>query len=413
MNDRIKNIIIVLVSFLVAGAVIFGVSTVTSPIAEQARNAGEMGPAFEVMPDAKGFETLDLGDVPGCVENAYLETSGQGFVVKVATNKGYTKEDIVYYVAFSADGKIQDINLVAYPETRDFGADFIPTFVGQDSTLSGTDIVAGCTYSSKAFRDGVADAFQYLIDHNLIVEAKKEPAQIVSEMLPYVFGPAVTPNSIVKAEEFTSSVEGVKMAQKALNEGACAYWYNDGNADYVIVSNGRTTVVWDMDKKYSDAVSADVVSALQAEAAGIVKNNSKKDLRKVKKIVADGSSITQLELPRLYGNVENAFYSEGADGKLWTFASRVYGFGDGVMTMYVTIDENGAIWNFTSSSLILEADYFSDYTMPENYEGGLVGVTGTWSGDEATITGATMTSDAVRDAINDSFAAYHAVKGGR
>ena len=412
MNDKIKNIIIVVLSFLIAGAVIFGVSTVTSPIAEQARNAGEMGPAFEVMPEAKGFEQLELDNVASCVDNIYKETSGQGFVVKVATDKGYTKEDIVYYVAISADGKIQKINLISYPETRDFGADYITTFLGQDSTLSGTDIVAGCTYSSKAFRDGVADAFNSLIDHNLIVEAKKEPAQIVSEMLPIVFGPAVTPNHIVKAEEFTSAVEGVKMAQKALNEGACAYWYNDGNADYVIVSNGRTTVVWDMDNKYSDAVSADVVSALQSEAAEIVKNNSKKDLRKVKKIVADGSTITQLELPRIYGNVENAFYSEGADGKLWTFAARVYGFGDGVMTMYITIDENGAIWNFTSSSLILEADYFSDYTMPENYESGLVGVTGAWSGDEATITGATMTSEAVRDAVNDAFAAYHAVKGG-
>ena len=52
---------------------------------------GEVGPAMDVMPNAKGFEELKLDNIPSTVETVYKETSGQGFVVKVSTKAGFTK----------------------------------------------------------------------------------------------------------------------------------------------------------------------------------------------------------------------------------------------------------------------------------------------------------------------------------
>ena len=49
---------------------------------------------------------------------------------------------------------------------------------------------------------------------------------------------------------------------------------------------------------------------------------------------------------------------------------------------------------------------------PASYKAGFVGLGSSWSGDEATISGATMTSQAVRCAIDDAFEAFGAVVGG-
>ena len=47
------------------------------------------------------------------------------------------------------------------------------------------------------------------------------------------------------------------------------------------------------------------------------------------------------------------------------------------------------------------------------YKEGFVGITGdTWTGDEAVIATATMTSNAVKQSTEDAFAAFNSIKGG-
>ena len=83
------------------------------------------------------------------------------------------------------------------------------------------------------------------------------------------------------------------------------------------------------------------------------------------------------------------------------------------MVIYVVLDSNGLIYTFNADELIIEAEYFSAYTLePTSYKAGFVGLGSFWSGDEATISGATMTSQAVRCAIDDAFEAFGAVAGG-
>ena len=408
-NKSVKSIILPVIVVIIAFVILFLVNLWTYPLIVESRMQGEVGPAMDVMPNAKGFEELQLDNIPSTVETVYKETSEQGYVVKVSTKAGFTKEAIVFYVAIDGENKVQKINVTEYPETRDVGDGYVDTFIGSDSTLSTVDLVAGVTYSSSAIKNGVADAFKALSDNGLIVAAKKEPKQLYEELMPVVFGTAVNPAGMMAQEEFTSSVSGVVKAQKALNEGAVAYWYCEGDNNYAVVTNGKIAKVYDLEGNEVSSLSSSVLSSLMEEAKTMVKDNSSSDIKRFKKYVAN-STVTEIDVP-LFNNVTTAFQCVNENGTYYGFGVRSYAFENTPLTMYISIDDNGAIYSFNCSSLYVEPEYFT-HSEPDNYTEGLVGVTESWSGDEALITGATLTSEAVRDAINDVFESFKAIKGG-
>lgn len=408
-NKSVKSIVLPVIVVVLAFVILFLVNLWTYPLIIQSRMQGEVGPAMDVMPNAKGFEELKLDNIPSTVKTVYKETSGQGYVVKVSTKAGFTKEAIVFYVAIDGENKVQKINVTEYPETRDVGDGYVDTFIGSDSTLSTVDLVAGVTYSSSAIKNGVADAFKALSDNGLIVAAKKEPKQLYEELMPVVFGTAVNPAGMMAQEEFTSSVSGVVKAQKALNEGAVAYWYTDGDNNYAVVTNGKIAKAYDLEGIEVSSLSSSVLSSLMEEAKTMVKDNSSSDIKRFKKYVPN-STVTEIDVP-LFNNVTTAFQCVNENGTYYGFGVRSYAFENTPLTMYISIDDNGAIYSFNCSSLYVEPEYFT-HSEPDNYTEGLVGVTDSWSGDEALITGATLTSEAVRDAINDVFDSFKAIKGG-
>ena len=408
-NKSLKSIILPVIVVVLAFAILYCVNLWTYPTIVQARMQGEVGPAMDVMPNAKGFMELKLDNVPSTVETVYEETSGQGYVVKVSTKAGFTKEAIVFYIAIDKDNKVQKINVTAYPETREVGEGYVDTFIGSDSTLSTVELVAGVTYSSSAIKNGVADAFKALSDNGLIVAAKKEPKQLYEELMPVVFGTAVNPAGMMSQEDFTSKVGGVVRAQKATNEGAVAYWYAEGEENYAVITNGRIAKVYDLEGNEVSSLSSSVLSSLMEEAKTMVKDNSSSDIKRFKKYVPN-SSVTEIDVP-LFNNVTTAFQCVNENGTYYGFGVRSYAFENTPLTMYISIDDNGAIYSFNCSSLYVEPEYFT-HSEPDNYTEGLVGVTESWSGDEALITGATLTSEAVRDAISDVFESFKAIKGG-
>ena len=408
-NKSLKSIILPVIVVVLAFAILYCVNLWTYPTIVQARMQGEVGPAMDVMPNAKGFTELNLDNVPSTVETVYEETSGQGYVVKVSTKAGFTKEAIVFYIAIDKDSKVQKINVTAYPETREVGEGYVDTFIGSDSTLSTVELVAGVTYSSSAIKNGVADAFKALSDNGLIVAAKKEPKQLYEELMPVVFGTAVNPAGMMSQEDFTSKVGGVVRAQKATNEGAVAYWYAEGEENYAVITNGRIAKVYDLEGNEVSSLSSSVLSSLMDEAKTLVKDNSSSDGKRFKKYVPD-SKVTEIDVP-LFNNVTTAFECVNENGTYYGFGVRPYAFDNEALTMYISIDDKGAIYSFNCSALYVDPEYFT-HSEPENYTGGLVGVTDSWSGEEALITGATLTSEAVRDAINDVFDSFKAIKGG-
>ena len=412
-NKTIQALLLVAV-FVVMAALVLVLNIFTAPLIEANAQGAELEPLYGVMPEASGFERLELDGIPETVSSVWKEDGGLGYVVRCATNKGFTGDYIELTVAITDDGRISGISLDSYPETKDFGADYPATFMGQDSTLAGTSIVAGVTYSSSAFRNAVADAFEALISNGLIKAGVKEPSQVISEMLPVVFKTAANPAGIAQITEFSSKVAGVKSAWKTNNGIGVAYWYESGD-DYLVIFNSSLSYkVFDLESNdVTSSFDAAVAASLSEEAAGKMSKVASKDKRKVTKLVPEDSVLTQVSIDGVFNSVSTVYRADSASGSYYCITCRPYGFSNETMVVYVVLDSNGLVYAFNADELIIEAEYFTSYTLePASYKAGFVGLGSSWSGDEATISGATMTSQAVRCAINDAFEAFGAVAGG-
>lgn len=415
-----KSVLALVAIVLVAVLLLTGLNFITAPLIAENGSAAAFAPLYAVMPDAAGFDQLydaadpgssSLANIPASVQSIYGETGGMGYVLRLSTSEGYTKQPIEFTLAIDAEGKISGVELTAYPETKDMGKETYPqTYLGQDSTLANVSLVAGVTYSSSAFKNAVADSFAALIGNGLIGAGVKGDEQILVEMLAEVYPGIVSPTGTPQYEE-QEIAEGqysyITKSLKALNDSGFALIMKNGDATYMAVCNAFGSVkIVDVD---GNEVSDDAMAAeAKAYAEANIVSHSDGDLNKVKLLVPDASDVTPISLEGVYNSVTCAYKAEGVG---YVFVSRSYGYSNEPMVIYYVIDDNGAIVTMTADELILFKEYFTSYQLDESsYKAGFAGLTGdSFTGDEALISGATVSSDAVRVATEDAFAAFAAV----
>lgn len=415
-----KSALALVAIVLVAVLLLTGLNFITAPLIAENGSAAAFAPLYAVMPDAAGFDQLydaadpgssALANIPASVQSIYGETGGMGYVLRLSTSEGYTKQPIEFTLAIDAEGKISGVELTAYPETKDMGKETYPqTYLGQDSTLANVSLVAGVTYSSSAFKNAVADSFAALIDNGLIGAGVKGDEQILVEMLAEVYPGIASPTGTPQYEE-QEIAEGqysyITKSLKALNDSGFALIMKNGDATYMAVCNAFGSVkIVDVD---GNEVSDDAMAAeAKAYAEANIVSHSDGDLNKVKLLVPDASDVTPISLEGVYNSVTCAYKAEGVG---YAFVSRSYGYSNEPMVIYYVIDDNGAIVTMTADELILFKEYFTSYQLDESsYKAGFAGLTGdSFTGDEALISGATVSSDAVRVATEDAFAAFAAV----
>lgn len=411
-----KSALAIIAIVLVAVLLLTGLNVYTAPLIANNGSAAELTPLFSVMPDAAGFELLydaaspadsALSDVPESVQSIYGETGGMGYALRLSTSAGYTKEPIELTLAIDAEGKISGIELTAYPETKDVGEDYPQTYIGQDSTLADVALVAGVTYSSSAFKNAVADGFAALVNNGLIGAGVKGDEQILTEMLADVFPGIVNPTGTPQYEEQEIVCSYITKSLKALNDSGFALIMKNGDATYMAVCNafGSVKIV---DVEGNEVNDEAMAAEAKAYAEANIVSHSDGDLNKVKLLVPDASDVTPISLEGVYNSVTCAYKAEGVG---YVFVSRSYGYSNEPMVIYYVIDDNGAIVTMTADELILFKEYFTSYQLDESsYKAGFAGLTGdSFTGDEALISGATVSSDAVRVATEDAFAAFAAV----
>lgn len=412
-----KSVLALVAIVLVAVLLLTGLNFITAPLIAENGSAAAFAPLYAVMPDAAGFDQLydaadpgssALANIPASVQSIYGETGGMGYVLRLSTSEGYTKQPIEFTLAIDAEGKISGVELTAYPETKDMGKETYPqTYLGQDSTLANVSLVAGVTYSSTAFKNAVADGFAALIDNGLIGAGVKGDEQILTEMLADVFPGIVNPTGTPQYEEQEIVCSYITKSLKALNDSGFALIMKNGDATYMAVCNAFGSVkIVDVD---GNEVSDDAMAAeAKAYAEANIVSHSDGDLNKVKLLVPDASDVTPISLEGVYNSVTCAYKAEGVG---YVFVSRSYGYSNEPMVIYYVIDDNGAIVTMTADELILFKEYFTSYQLDESsYKAGFAGLTGdSFTGDEALISGATVSSDAVRVATEDAFAAFAAV----
>ena len=412
-----KSVLALVAIVLVAVLLLTGLNFITAPLIAENGSAAAFAPLYDVMPDAAGFDQLydaadpgssALANVPASVQSIYGETGGMGYVLRLSTSEGYTKQPIEFTLAIDAEGKISGVELTAYPETKDMGKETYPqTYLGQDSTLANVSLVAGVTYSSTAFKNAVADGFAALIDNGLIGAGVKGDEQILTEMLADVFPGIVNPTGTPQYEEQEIVCSYITKSLKALNDSGFALIMKNGDATYMAVCNAFGSVkIVDVD---GNEVSDDAMAAeAKAYAEANIVSHSDGDLNKVRLLVPDASDITAISLDGVYNSVTCAYKAEGVG---YVFVSRSYGYSNEPMVIYYVIDDNGAIVTMTADELILFKEYFTSYQLDESsYKAGFTGLTGdSFTGDEALISGATVSSDAIRVATEDAFTAFAAV----
>jgi hypothetical protein len=85
------------------------------------------------------------------------------------------------------------------------------------------------------------------------------------------------------------------------------------------------------------------------------------------------------------------------------------------MDVYVVIDENGAIVKLDAKAIFFETEYFpvDDNVDEKAYKDSFTGLTpDTFTGENAMIAGATMTSNAIKQSTQDAFDAFKSIKNG-
>lgn len=411
--------------FAVFALVLFGINIFAAPLIEANGSAQQFAPLYSVMPEAKGFELIydandsaasTLVDVPETVQAIYSETSGLGYAIRLSTTQGYTKEPIEFTIAIDAEGKISGTELTAYPDTKDFGADYPGSFIGQDSALGDVGLVAGVTYSSSAFKNAVSDGFAALIGNGLVGAGVKSDAQILTELSAQVFTGLANRDGVAQAEE-PEIAEGqftfIQKIMKALNGSGFAFVAKDGESSYLLICNVSGAVrVYDIEgKDVTDTANAAMVEEASSYAAGNTVSTADAELKKLQTMVSEGAELTALPLGDVFNSVTGAYLITDGETTLYGFCARPYAYSNQPIAVYYVLDENGAIVSMACDEIILFGEYFTSYELNESaYKEGLTGLTaGSFTGEQTLISGATASTNAMTVAIEDVFAAFQAI----
>ena len=412
-----KSIVVLLALFVLAALLLTGVNTVTAPLIEANGASAQFEPLFAVMPEAQNFDVLysaqdpaatTLVDVPDTVTGIYSETSGLGYAITLSTSAGYTKEPIEMTLAVDAEGKISALEVTAYPESRDVGAEYLTSFQGQDSALPDVGLVAGTTFSSAAIKNAVSDGFAALIANDLVGAGVKSDDQVLLELLPQVYS-GIANNGVGQYEEAEVNSGSILKAFKALNGSGFGFILNDGSANYLGVwTLAGGAKILDLEGNVVD--NAALLEEIKAYGAANAESLTDKEIAKLQRMTSEGAEITALPV-ELYNSVTGVYSIVDGGAQFYGFVARSYGYSNLPMAVYYVLDVNGAIVSMSVDELIFYKDYFSDYTLDEpSYKEGFIGLTGdSYTGEQALIAGATMSTGGVDTATRDVFAAFAAI----
>ena len=167
MKKSIKSIA-VLVSICAVVAILLACTNyLTAPIIEKSEQEKANGALFEVLPDGGSFELMDISayKLPATVSEVYRAENG-GYVFKLTTS-GYAA-GMVLMCGVGTDSTVVGTKLISSNETPAIGGaaanTLAPALVGKDvTTIDGVDIVSGATKTTEGYRSAVKDALNAVV----------------------------------------------------------------------------------------------------------------------------------------------------------------------------------------------------------------------------------------------------------
>lgn len=159
MVKNIKSVGVLVAICSVIALLLALTNQITAPIIEKNSAAAANAALLEVMPEGTGFESVDLSGytLPATVTEAYKETSGKGYVVKLVTT-GYGP-GLTIMCGVSADGVITGAVCLSSNETLSKEKEYGQNFTGKDAAaVDATDTIGGATMTTGAYKGAVKDA---------------------------------------------------------------------------------------------------------------------------------------------------------------------------------------------------------------------------------------------------------------
>lgn len=404
---------------LVVSAALAGTYQLTEPVIEAAKRAEADASRVVVLPNGADFKPVTVSGVENIVE-AYEAGNGAGYVI-TGKAKGYGG-DLQVMAGIDKDGKIAGVKLMDNNETQGIGSKtgedaYTSQYIGKDSTLEGVTAISGATISSKGFQAAVTSIFQAYGALAGVEVAAPEAEDYKASIFPDA--------------EFTEiTVDGAKEAYKAGDAGyvlvveSKGWEHATGNMDVyvgvdnsgkiagvVIGENHETPPVSDVLKpeylsKYVGKDSpdgVDNVSGATQTSVGI-KKGIRAAMELVPGLIGDAAAPAEDANPDI-GTDEG----EAAGSDLFTVTTSAVGYRPtGEVYVTVSIDAEGKIAN-----IVVDAGI---ETVGVGSQAEDAAYTDSWKGlgqgeAPAAISGATMTSNAVKEAVDKAFAAYNASKG--
>lgn len=390
MKKNIKNLAVFICICTVITLLISVTNSFTAPIILENQNASANKALLELMPDGKGFETVTLADyaLPATVTEVHKETSGLGYVVTLVTSGYGTGMTIMCGV--TSEGVVTGAKCLFSNETLGKEKVYGENFTGKDAAgVDAVEIISGATKTTAAYKSAVVDALNTAI----ILGGGSVDIRTEEEILADNLATAL-PTGEGKFEKLfrTEFIEGIDAVYAS--ENGAGYVFVIGEqfigalADGTLVTEGA----------FDAAAIADAVALIRSTTLEEIDLSVYPDLEKTvisAQKTATGNYV--LETKGAGYGIKGGNEYHPASGEY--IIVRVSLTSDGKIIDCLTVSEG-------------ETDGLGDACADESFYGQFVGKTeGDYTEIDA-ISGATLTTDGYKQAIERAFTALKVLKGG-
>lgn len=389
MKTNIKNLSVFICICTIITVLLAATNSLTEPIISRNQNASANQALLEVLPEGKGFETVDISayTLPSTVSEIYKETSDNGYVIKLVTS-GYGK-DMVIMCGISTELSVTGAVCLSSNETLGYEKTYGESFVGKDvAGVEEVDTISGATKTTAAYKKAIKDAINTCLILGGTSLDVRTPEEILADNLALALPSAENSFEKMFRVEYIEDVDAIYTATNG-----SGYVFVSGEQFIGVLSDGTVLSNTDKASEFSDYVNK--LKSLTFEDIDV---NAYPDLLKNivnAKIVSNGNFVIE---------------SKGAGygikgGNEYHPASNEY------IIVRVALTPDGKIVDCLTVSEA-ETDGLGDACADESFYGQFVGKNETNYVEIDGISGATMTTDGYKQAIQRAFSALNTLNGG-
>lgn len=388
MKTNIKNLVIFVCICSAITLLLAGTNAITGPIIEKNQAAAANKALLEVFPDGKGFESVDLSaiELPIAVTEAFKETEGKGYVIKLVT-AGYGS-DMVIMCGVDTAGVVTGAVCLSSNETLGKEKTYGENFTDKDAAgVDAVEIISGATKTTEAYKNAV----KYALDAATILGGGSVDLRSEDEILLDNLNAAL-PDGNKDFEKWfcVERLEGIDGVYAAKNNAGYVFTVGEqfigAKADGTVVSEGVTN------------------PSLFTDAVKTIQNSSVEEIAVPAELEGTVSKIQKTASGNYVIDAKGAGYGIKG-GNDYHPASNEY-----IIVRVCISPENEIIACLTVSQA--ETKGIGDACAEEGFYGQFAGKTEENYTEIDGISGATMTTAGYTQAIERAFAAVNTLKGG-